>query len=132
MSLPSENRADLARRVHFAHESERRVTELFDHHGIHWEYEPVEFVLAWGPTGDPTSAFRPDFYLREHNLFIELTTLRQRLVTRKNRKLRRLRELYPEVQVKMLYRRDYLDLLAGSRFSFLTDDERDLSPPRSA
>jgi len=59
----------------------------------------VEFVLAWGPDGQPTSAFRPDFYLTQHDLFLELTTLRQELVTVKNRKLRQMAQLYPEVRV---------------------------------
>jgi hypothetical protein len=94
----------------FAHEAERFFAELLDYYGVQWEYEPVEFVLSWAPGGQPTSAFRPDFYLPEHDLFIELTTLRQDLVTVKNRKLRRLRTLYPSVNVKMLYRRDIEEL----------------------
>jgi hypothetical protein len=32
-------------------------------------------------------------------------------VTKKNRKARRLRELYPEVRIKIFYQRDYLNLL---------------------
>ena len=56
--------------------------------------------------GQPTSAFRPDFYLTEHDVFLELTTLRQELVTVKNRKLRQMAQLYPEVRVRVLYRRD--------------------------
>ena len=75
-------------------------------YGVAFEYEPVEFVLAWDGRGRPRSAFRPDFYLPEHDLFLELTTMRQGLVTDKHRKLRRLGELYPEVRVKLLYRRD--------------------------
>ena len=87
--------------MRFAHDSERLFAELLDYYEVAWEYEPVEFVLAWGPTGRPTSAFRPDFYLSEHGLFLELTTLRQELVTVKNRKLRRMAELYPDVQVRV-------------------------------
>ena len=71
-----------------------------------FEYEPVEFVLAWDAQGRPASAIRPDFFLPDHGVFLELTTLRQDLVTPKHRKLRRLAELYPEVRVKLLYRRD--------------------------
>lgn len=55
--------------------------------------------------------FTPDFFLPEFNLYVELTTMKQRLVTRKNRKLRRMREMYPQVTVKILYRRDYRRLL---------------------
>jgi hypothetical protein len=56
-------------------------------------------------------AFSPDFYLPAYDLFIEITTLNQKLVTKKNRKVRRLHELHPEVKVKVLYQRDYLNLL---------------------
>lgn len=96
----------------FAHETERFFAELLDYYGVAWEYEPVEFVLAWSADGRPTCGFRPDFYLPEHDLFIELTTLRQDLVTSKNRKVRRLVQLYPSIRVKMLYRRDVEALFA--------------------
>jgi hypothetical protein len=97
--------------VRFAHESEQRLAQLLDFYGVAWEYEPVEFVLDWDEAGHPLSAFRPDFYLPDHEMFIELTTLRQELVTRKNRKVRRLKELHPEIVVRILYRRDYANLL---------------------
>ena len=96
----------------FAHEAERFFAELLDAHGVAWEYEPVEFVLSWSDDLRPTCGFRPDFFLPEHGLFIELTTLRQSLVTPKNRKVRRLAELYPDVRVKVLYRRDVEELYA--------------------
>jgi hypoxanthine phosphoribosyltransferase len=96
----------------FAHESERHFAALLDFYGVRWEYEPVEFVLAWHPDGSPRWGFRPDFYLPGHGCFIEITTLSQKLVTPKHAKLRRLRELYPEVEVKLLYQRDYDALLA--------------------
>lgn len=84
---------------------------------MEWEYEPVEFVLEWDERGRPKSAFRPDFYLPDLDLFLELTTLRQDLVTRKHRKLRRFRQLYPDRTVKLLYRRDDAHLLARSRLA---------------
>ncbi len=70
----------------------------------------MEFVLEWDASGAVLSAFRPDFYLPGSGIFIELTTLRQELVTRKNRKVRMLTELYPDVRVKVLYRRDVAQL----------------------
>jgi hypoxanthine phosphoribosyltransferase len=99
-------------KVQFAHESERQFAELLTFYGVEWQYEPVEFVLDWHDDGTPKAAFRPDFYLPEHCCFVELTTLNQRLVTRKNAKVRRLRELHPEIDVKLLYQRDYLALLS--------------------
>lgn len=97
--------------VRFAHNSERQLAMLLDFYGIVWEYEPREFALEWDRAGNPVQAFRPDFYLPAYDLFIEITTLNQKLVTKKNRKIRRLRELHPEVNVKIFYQRDYLSLL---------------------
>jgi len=96
----------------FAHESERRFARILDFYGVLWEYEPVEFALEWGPDGRPSSGFRPDFWLPEPGLFVELTTLNQRLVTKKNGKVRRMGQLYPGVRVTLLYQRDTLALLA--------------------
>ena len=102
-----------APKIRFAHESERHLAEYFDARGIAFEYEPVEFALGWDSTGRTTLGFRPDFYLPELDLFIELTTLRQCLVTRKNRKVRTLRALHPEIRIEVLYRRDYEAMVAG-------------------
>ncbi|MHB8245815.1 MAG: PDDEXK family nuclease [Acidimicrobiales bacterium] len=94
----------------FAHDAERFFAELLDYYGVAWEYEPVEFVLSWSDTGVPTCGFRPDFYLPDHDMFIELTTLRQDLVTEKNKKVRALAKLHPGVSVKLLYRKDVEEL----------------------
>ena len=99
----------------FAHPAERDFSRLLTFYRIRWTYEPTTFALAWAGDGRPAEMFTPDFYLPDHRLYIELTTMRQRLVTRKNRKLRRLRELYPHVQIKLLYRRDYHRLLDAYR-----------------
>ena len=97
--------------MRFAHNSERQFAKLLDFYGISWEYEPREFTLEWDRAGEPTQAFRPDFYLPAYDLYIEITTLNQKLVTKKNRKARRLVELHPEINIKVLYQRDYLQLL---------------------
>jgi hypothetical protein len=101
-----------AAQVRFAHPSERLFAALLDVHGVRWEYEPVEFALRWDDGGAPNAGFRPDFWLPDHRCFVELTTADQRLVTRKNGKVRRMRELYPEVEVMVVYQRDFLALLA--------------------
>lgn len=106
---PSESPAAAVR---FAHPSERLFAALLDVHGIRWEYEPVQFALRWADDGTPNAGFRPDFWLPDQGCFVELTTADQRLVTRKNAKVRRLRELYPEVDVVVVYQRDFLELLA--------------------
>jgi hypoxanthine phosphoribosyltransferase len=97
--------------VRFAHNSERQFAKLLDFYGIAWEYEPRTFTLATDREGRPSQAFTPDFYLPAYDLYIEITTLNQKLVTKKNRKARRLVELYPDVAIRVLYQRDYLHLL---------------------
>ena len=98
--------------MEFAHKSERRVAELLDSYDIAWHYEPRTFVLERNVDGNPRSAFTPDFYLPDHDLYLEVTTLRQSLVTRKNRKVRQLREQQPDIQVHILYQRDIERLFA--------------------
>jgi hypothetical protein len=96
--------------VAFAHPSERDFARVLDFYGVEWRYEPRTFVLSENADGHPTEAFSPDFYLPDLDLYIELTTLKQRLVTKKNRKIRELRERYPGVNVMILYRRDWQNL----------------------
>ncbi len=102
--LPSET-------TNFAHNSERQFAKLLDFYQIEWEYEPRSFDIGWDREGVPNQRFRPDFYLPQYDTYIEITTLNQKLVTKKNRKVRLLRELYPDVKCKIFYQRDYLDLL---------------------
>jgi hypothetical protein len=130
--------------VRFAHNSERQLAKLLDFYGIEWEYEPRTFTLARTRDGRPAQAFTPDFYLPAYDLYIEVTTLNQKLVTKKNKKVRRLREVYPDVRVKVLYQRDYLHLLVkygleapsqladGSAAVALRFDDAGDDPPESA
>lgn len=97
--------------VSFAHESEAEFARILDFYHIAWEYEPRTFAIEWDQEGNVAGSFTPDFYLPDHDLYIELTTARQTLVTKKNRKVRRLREIYPEVNVKVLYASDYQKLI---------------------
>jgi hypothetical protein len=106
--------------VLFAHASERQFARLLDFYQIDWRYEPRSFDLEWDRDGNVIQRFTPDFYLPAYDLFIEITTLNQKLVTKKNRKVRRLRELYPEVSCKIFYQRDYLSLV----MKYGLDDQR--------
>jgi hypothetical protein len=90
----------------FANRIELECAKVLDYYGIPWEYEPRTFVLDQDDEGRITRAFTPDFYLPEQDLYVEVTVMKQSLVTRKNRKLRELRARYPEVNVKLFYRRD--------------------------
>ena len=95
----------------FAHPSEREFARVMDFYRIRWQYEPRTFPIEWDENRNVLKAFTPDFYLPDLDLFIELTTMKQSLVTKKNRKVRLLRELYPEVNIKILYERDYKNLI---------------------
>ena len=90
----------------FVNRSELECAKLLDYYGVPWEYEPRTFVLETDDDGRVTEAFTPDFYLPEQDLYVEITVMKQSLVTRKNRKLRKLRQRYPDVRIKLFYRRD--------------------------
>jgi hypothetical protein len=96
----------------FANEAELETAKVLDFYGLPWEYEPRTFVLERDEHGRVTEAFTPDFYLPEQDLYVEITVMKQALVTRKNRKLRKVRERYPGVRVKVFYRRDIARLAA--------------------
>ena len=95
-----------ARPPRFANEAERECAQILDFHGIPWDYEPRTFALELDDEGTVVEAFTPDFYLPDQGLYLEITTMKQSLVTKKNRKMRRLRELHPELKVKLFYKRD--------------------------
>ena len=108
--------------VAFAHESEEEFAHILDFYHIRWEYEPRTFVLERDAEGNVLKCFTPDFYLPDHDLFIEITTLKQSLVTKKNRKVKLLKELYPDINIKLLYASDYAKLLEKFSASKLRTD----------
>ena len=87
------------------------MARILDFYAVRWEYEPHTFPILWNLEGDVVESFSPDFYLPDLDLYLEMTTLRQKLVRKKNRKLRRLRELYPDLNVKLFYARDFRALM---------------------
>jgi hypothetical protein len=91
----------------FAHASEAEMARILDFYEVRWDYEPTTFPILWNLDGDVVESFAPDFYLPDLGVFLEMTTLKQRLVRKKNRKLRRLRELYPDIRIKLFYARDF-------------------------
>lgn len=107
--------------IEFAHESERQYARLLDFYQIEWQYEPRSFDIEWDDDGNVTRQFTPDFYLPRFDLYIEVTTMKQDLVTKKNRKVRRLRELHPDVKIKIFYQRDYVRLL--EKYGLVQRDE---------
>jgi hypoxanthine phosphoribosyltransferase len=92
---------------HFANQAEVECAKILDFYGLEWEYEPRSFVLEADEDGRIIEAFTPDFYLPEQDLYLEVTVMKQSLVTRKNRKIRKLRERYPDIRIKLFTRRDF-------------------------
>jgi cytidylate kinase len=128
--------ADLAETVEdklpeFAHPSEREFARVMDFYRIRWQYEPKTFPIEWDENHNVLKAFTPDFYLPDLDLYIELTTMKQSLVTKKNRKVRRLRELYPEVNIKILYERDYRNLIWKYGLSNGKEENGNGGPPEN-
>jgi len=110
-----------ARAPRFAHASEAELARILDFYQVQWRYEPDVFPISWNSNGAVVESFAPDFYLPEIDIYLELTTLKQTLVRRKNRKLRWLRLLYPEIRIKLLYARDFRALMVKyGRLEFLT------------
>jgi hypothetical protein len=106
----------------FAHASEAEFARILDFYQVVWEYEPQVFPILWDLDGNVLESFAPDFFLPELELFVELTTLQQRLVRKKNRKVRRLRELYPSLRIKLFYARDFRALMLKYGRSALTSE----------
>lgn len=100
-----------SRAIDFANESEREFARILDFYQISWEYEPTTFPISWDEEGYVRESFTPDFYLPDYGLFIELTTMKQSLVTRKNRKFRLFKQHYPDIPIKLFYGKDYKALL---------------------
>jgi len=99
----------------FGHPSEEVFANLLDFYRIAWDYEPRSFPLQWDKDGKVSEAFTPDFYLPEFDLYVELTTMKQANVTRKNRKIRLLRAIYPHVNIQVFYQKDVQDLVMKYR-----------------
>lgn len=114
------------------------MARILDFYAVRWDYEPHTFPILWNLEGDVVESFSPDFYLPDLDCYLEMTTLRQKLVRKKNRKLRRLRELYPDLNVKLFYARDFralmlkygrlalVDALSGSSGQFIAAPDADL------
>jgi len=93
--------------IDFPHPSEKEFAHVLDFFGIEWQYEPATFPLRWDENGDLIEAFSPDFYLVKQDVYVELTTLRPTLMREKHRKVRLLKEIYPEINIRLWGRKDF-------------------------
>ncbi len=119
-ATPAENETE-----HFMHSSEEEFAHMLDFYRIRWEYEPRTFLLEWDSEGNVVEAFSPDFYLPDQALFIELTTQKPKQAWKKNRKIRRMNELYPHINVKLIDKRGFESLLKKHSIDQEQDDRRD-------
>ena len=106
----------------FVGPGESEFAQILDFYGIKWEYEPRTFPLRW-EHGHVAEAFSPDFYLPDLNLYVEVTTLKTGLTAEKNRKVRLVKQLYPEVNIRLLKKRDLLRLLTKYGYGPLAPQE---------
>ena len=95
----------------FMHPSEEEFAHMLDFYRLRWEYEPRTFLLEWDSEGNVVEAFSPDFFLPDQDLYIELTTQKPRQAWKKNRKVRRMKELYPDVNVRLIDKKGFESLL---------------------
>jgi hypothetical protein len=109
--LPIANPPVARQDIVFSHPSEQEFARVLDFYGIEWRYEPTTFPLEWDAQGNVSVAFAPDFYLVQQDLYVELTTLRAKLMRFKHRKVRRLQDLYPDVHIRLWSRADFLRFL---------------------
>jgi hypothetical protein len=114
-------------RPDFAHPAEETFALILDFYGIEWEYEPRTFPIEWDEDQKVVEAFTPDFFLPQQNLYVELTTLKPELSSHKNRKMRRVQELYPEINIKLFKRREMRSLMVKYG---LDKDARDIQGSR--
>jgi hypothetical protein len=106
----SDTRTQSASRT-FSHPIEEEFARILDYYHIRWEYEPRTFILDEDEDGQVVEAFAPDFYLPDEELYVELTTMRPKLIRHKNRKIRRLQERYPHIQIKLFNRTDLRNMM---------------------
>jgi hypothetical protein len=103
-------KASLTRKA-FAHPSEEVFANLLDFYLIAWDYEPRSFAVQWNNNGEPIEFFTPDFYLADFDLYVEITTMKQAHVTRKNRKVKLLKSLYPNINIQVFYQKDFQNIV---------------------
>ncbi len=111
--------------IEFVHDSEKDFAEILDMYNIKWEYEPSEFPLEWDAEGNISMGFRPDFYLPEFDTYIEITTMKQKYVTEKNKKVKMLQKLYPNININIVYKKDYHKLLNRFGINEIKENEGD-------
>lgn len=102
----------LPTKPNFANKSEEEFAKLLTFYQIKWEYEPRTFPLEWDSEGQIIESFTPDFYLPDFDLYIELTLQKPRVMSEKIKKIKKLKELYPHIKIKLLYGKEYEKLLA--------------------
>jgi hypothetical protein len=90
------------RAVEFTDASHNLFAVNLDNHEIAWRYKPRTFAVEWDVEGNFVGSFTPDFYLPDYDQYVELAS--EGLLAEKMRKVRLLRQNYPEVTVRLIQR----------------------------
>tara|TARA_B100001769_G_scaffold82703_1_gene62865 strand:- start:825 stop:1157 length:333 start_codon:yes stop_codon:yes gene_type:complete len=102
----------------FAHYSEKIFAEHLDLFNIDWIYEPMSFPLKWG-SGSIKMMFTPDFYLPELDIYVEITTMNQNLITKKQKKIKLAKKLYPQNKFKLINESQFYNFLNNDNESLI-------------
>jgi hypothetical protein len=96
-----------AKPVEFVYDWEREFSEVLDVYGMLWRYKPRTFAVEWDEEGNFVDSFTPDFYLPEHDLYVELAPWGYGDFGMNVRKVRMLRDLYSAIKIEVIAGRDY-------------------------
>ena len=100
-----------AEAIVFKNDTEAEFAHILDMYEIEWLYEPKTFPIEYDAEGNIKMAFSPDFYLPKFDIYLEPTTMEQKYVTIQNKKVRKVREMYPGTNVRIVYKKDFLSLV---------------------
>lgn len=120
-ALPDESGNKKNRPVIFKHPSEEEFAKILDMYDLEWEYEPRTFPIKWDQEGNITLAFTPDFYLPRFNTYIELTTMNQKYVSEKKKKVQLLKKYYPGTNINIVFKHEFETLI--KRFGLRKESE---------
>ena len=102
----------------WGHPSEEKFACILDYKRIKWKYEPHMIVLK-EKNGITVKGFRPDFYLPDKDLYIEISTAKNQ--GKKNRKMTMVADLYPHINIILLTNKRLERIF--KRYDFLWPEE---------
>lgn len=93
-------RKDISKTIYFYSRWEANIARLFNYSDIKWKHQPKIFDLK-------TQTYTPDFYLPEYDMYIEVKNFLWKYSEIRDRKFRK---LYPDINLILLLKKNYLEL----------------------